>query len=670
MAMKDYNGVMLPEIPVVDGYPYAFIIKNTSADIIVYIVTYTKSVPYVNSFDSYETALFANDSTMYGYKYDAASNAWADGSETSIDNGYPVAVIGNISSITNELIWSNIDIPYGSPDSTEIYFKGEVKEVKKFYYNGVLLPEIPQTKQYSYIYKINYSGTIYYCCINSSARIYSEVNYGTVHLDFAESGETETYTYVEGTSSDWEFDSSKSVSVSKDDNMIALTESETMTVEFIYTNVDVPNGSADSTEIYLAASEPVLYVEPQYLVPESKLKALANSIRSKTGKTEDMDIDEMAVEIGGFSAGGSGGSEQNDPIYELIAGTLSTYSNDKITSLTQPVFSNQATLTDVSFPVCTTVGLYAFYNCQSLTNISFPACTTISGYAFTNCKKLTDVSFPVCTTISTYAFSSCSALKNISFPVCTNIGSNAFVNCSALNNINFPACTSIGVGAFSSCGSLTAVDFPACKSISSNAFYNCSSLTNVSFPICESISATAFASCKKLISANFQKCKYIGRSAFSKCSALTNVNFPECTNIDVGAFSYCTSLASISFPACTYVMNYAFYNCTSLTDVSLPACTSINANAFYNCTSLSRVTLEAPYVTIASSAFYRCNNLSELVLAGTSVYSLANSSVFLGTSLKTGNGYIYVPSSLITNYQTAYGWSYFSSKFSAIENMV
>ena len=188
--------------------------------------------------------------------------------------------------------------------------------------------------------------------------------------------------------------------------------------------------------------------------------------------------------------------------------------------------------------------------------------------------------------------------------------------------------TTIGYGAFDKCYSLTTVSFPAVTDIGGHAFFDCRNLTTVSFP-----AATA-----------------IHHSAFQWCRNLTTVSFPAVTTIGNDAFDDCNSLTTVSFPAATTIGVYAFQWCYSLTTVSFPACTNIGMCAFEG-----------------------CYNLKSLYLTGSSVCKLSYSDAFTSTPIGGYSAYvgtygsIYVPASLLTSYQTATNWTYFSSRFVAFD---
>ena len=140
-----------------------------------------------------------------------------------------------------------------------------------------------------------------------------------------------------------------------------------------------------------------------------------------------------------------------DRINELVNRTISSYTNNNVTSIGTYAFGHYTSLTTISFPKCTTIGYSAFTNCTELITISFPECTTIYSRAFRSCTSLTTVSFPKCTSIHSAAFEDCQNLTAVSFPKCTMISAYAFENCQSLTTLSFPKCTKISSATFSGC---------------------------------------------------------------------------------------------------------------------------------------------------------------------------------------------------------------------------
>ena len=264
------------------------------------------------------------------------------------------------------------------------------------------------------------------------------------------------------------------------------------------------------------------------LIEKSDMTAVANAIRSKTGITEKLTLSEMIngindlvpVELPSFT--NPAGSNQilvgfnaindhgnvvpgniptlsfgsigvdgttitipsgyyatdisvvaDDYLEKRINGTLTAYSNEKITSIMSYAFAYCSSLSTANFPACTSIGGNAFAYCSSLSTADFPVCTSIGGNAFAHCSALSTANFPACTSIGSYAFAYCSSLSTANFPVCTSIGGNAFAYCSSLSTANFPVCTSIGGNAFNRCYNLSQLYLntaSVCTLSNSNAF--------------------------------------------------------------------------------------------------------------------------------------------------------------------------------------------------------
>ena len=136
------------------------------------------------------------------------------------------------------------------------------------------------------------------------------------------------------------------------------------------------------------------------------------------------------VEVFGVTGTFEGDGQASEDLKALVERTITTLSNDDITSVGNNAFPGCDNLTSVSLPNATSIGAYVFQICTSLASISLPKVTTIGAYAFNGCTKLTDVSLQNATTISNYAFNGCTLLNTIilglTTEICTLYNTNPF----------------------------------------------------------------------------------------------------------------------------------------------------------------------------------------------------------------------------------------------------
>lgn len=178
------------------------------------------------------------------------------------------------------------------------------------------------------------------------------------------------------------------------------------------------------------------------------------------------------------------------------------------------------------------------------------------------------------------------------------------------------------------------------------AFYACSALESVSCPSCVQIDTATFQNCTSLKQAYFPSCTVMGGTVFRGCSALEDINFPVLTSTSTYVFAECVQLKKAYFPELVTVSGAAFQGCSQLESAYLPKANSIGAMCFQNCSSLRDV----------------------VIRQDSRVCSLAATTAFAGTPIADGDGYIYVPASLVGKYKTMTNWTTYASQIRAIED--
>ena len=156
--------------------------------------------------------------------------------------------------------------------------------------------------------------------------------------------------------------------------------------------------------------------------------------------------------MGTYEGESGGDTTQEDG---LVTREITSYTNDRVSSIGNYAFYYNTILTSVSFPNVTIINDSAFQSCSHLTSVSFPNATVINNGAFQSCTHLTSVSFPNVTSIGNYAFVSCIRLTSVSFPNVTSINSYAFNNCKSLIRLVITqtnkVCTLSRTTAFNNC---------------------------------------------------------------------------------------------------------------------------------------------------------------------------------------------------------------------------
>lgn len=143
-------------------------------------------------------------------------------------------------------------------------------------------------------------------------------------------------------------------------------------------------------------------------------------------------------------------------------------------------------------------------------------------------------------------------------------------------------------------------------------------------------------------------------------SQIATINLPNATYIPQSCFQS-SNLQNLYAPKVKETGNAAFGFCSNLKSLSFPEFSSAIPTQFCNqCGNLEFADLGSP-TTINASAFNANKKLATVILRKTgSITTLANVSAFAGTPIRgydSLTGEIYVPSALISTYQTATNWS-------------
>lgn len=163
-----------------------------------------------------------------------------------------------------------------------------------------------------------------------------------------------------------------------------------------------------------------------------------------------------------------------------------------------------------------------------------------------------------------------------------------------------------------------------------------------------------------------------GPYSFAEQAQLTTVSMPEVTDIWHHCFLDCVKLTSIYFPKLVRLQYNAFRNCSSLTEfVSGESFDSrIDSSTFEGCTSLTKADFK--HINNQGFDYYSlaCANLVTLIIRNIDAVPPISSTTFGAntTKMNKGEGYIYVPASMVAAYKAATNWSKYADQIRAIED--
>lgn len=243
----------------------------------------------------------------------------------------------------------------------------------------------------------------------------------------------------------------------------------------------------------------------------------------------------------------------------------------------------------------------------------------------------------------------------------------------------FPNLTAInreGAGApgsasgFQNCANLEEVVAPNLRNLNFG-FTNCTSMRRANFPLVQidTGATSVFSGCSSLVDVNLDSATRLPVNAFTSCASLENIELPSVVNVGTSngssaVFSYCTSLRRVYLPSATTIYGTAnsshlpFNYCGAIEILRFPSWTGSNelANQTAN---ISMKLYDAGLTTTlpgnAISRFVRYTKI--LILRKTdAVTTLGSATSFTAGTTPTPIK-VYVPSALISSYETATNWS-------------
>lgn len=338
---------------------------------------------------------------------------------------------------------------------------------------------------------------------------------------------------------------------------------------------------------------------------ENIIGDIGNAIRTKTGKTGKITLDEIPNEIKNM--------------------TIKPEASKKIIERTTPQ------LYENDFPGIIRVGEYAFAKYENLESIEIPnTVTSIGTGALEDCSSLESITVPF---IGKDENGEEKAHFGHVFGAKSRYENGEYIP-SSLKSVKITGGESIDDGAFYDCNYITKIDMKESliKDIGILAFYGCNSLQKVELPdTIENVGIGSFYNCNNLAYKTVDGIKYLGNdeNPYLYCEgARLNVLKSSatiqdgCKIIGAGAFLGCVLLGSVAIPSSVeYISDYAFRNCSRLSTVSFAndsKLKSIGKEAFRDCSGLlggiTSITIPNSVQTIGRSAFKGCDKLETLTI--------------------------------------------------------
>lgn len=165
----------------------------------------------------------------------------------------------------------------------------------------------------------------------------------------------------------------------------------------------------------------------------------------------------------------------------------------------------------------------------------------------------------------------------------------------------------------------------------------------------------------------------VSQYSFAGCGKLVSVDLPKVKTLSSHAFLDCVKLAALNLPALQIISYNTFRNCSSITEFITTSNfnSRLDSSTFEGCSGLGKADFYKINTNQGISGYaLACTNLVTLIIRNTDAVPKAASTMFGGASTKMniGEGYIYVPATMVDAYKVATNWSKYADQIRAIED--
>lgn len=168
---------------------------------------------------------------------------------------------------------------------------------------------------------------------------------------------------------------------------------------------------------------------------------------------------------------------------------------------------------------------------------------------------------------------------------------------------------------------------------------------------------------REITSASFSNALTVDSNVFYGNPTIQTIYLPNATSVGSDVCYQCRALESFIAPKATF-KTLSRDSLADLTQQTPPS--NDQSDSFLGCVSLKKVDLYDVDYTFYPRFFDGCNALETVILRKTS--GLVGTGYYTYPNLNTYNCYVYVPASLLAEYQASEHWAAYASKFRAIED--